>query len=446
MGATEVARFEEGVVRALAAVGAAPDAVLLDPVIDPEAVIAALAEPGEGTIALRAGAALGPGEGAGYAPAPRSPVWVGVERGAAEVRIAPLELAAGAEASARSIAAVRIEEDRVPCCDDPACSAEKTRARAWLALAPAEGSLDRLLVAEATSLAPAEARAVVTAVAAALARVTGAPLEPRREPPSRSLEPRRDPPSRSLEPKRDPPSGSLEPGPASLEAAAAAEPGTAPAPAKALPRVPASRSARFAMQSEGDRVVLRDHASAGPRASAARNTMVAVVLGAIAAGLWAMLWREASERGASNVALMLGASAAVLSLAAYAFLGVARFARRYAATSAPLVAIAPGRFVTMPWVSRAGAVDLRPEGRFGAAVPIGELHGVSVSERGGGFGVEIDTDHGAFDALVGERDVAELWAEVLRRALAAAAHPDAKASARQRARARARSSPAKSPA
>ncbi|MEJ7729851.1 MAG: hypothetical protein WKG00_11585 [Polyangiaceae bacterium] len=89
----------------------------------------------------------------------------------------------------------------------------------------------------------------------------------------------------------------------------------------------------------------------------------------------------------------------------------------------------------MPWVARDGRVDLRPEGRFGASIPMHEVRGVETPAREGGFAVELRTDHGPIDVLVApERAVAELWSRALSRAFVDLAHPDPRPTARQRAR------------
>jgi hypothetical protein len=96
------------------------------------------------------------------------------------------------------------------------------------------------------------------------------------------------------------------------------------------------------------------------------------------------------------------------------------------------------RVIVAPWVSRSGAVDLRPEGRLGAAIPLGEVRGVSVRERDGRRVVELATDHGPIDALACERpEVADYLCRALRRSLDEVRHPGGGASARQRARAKA---------
>src|SRR5262249_22318297 len=123
----------------------------------------------------------------------------------------------------------------------------------------------------------------------------------------------------------------------------------------------------------------------------------------------------------------------------YAFLGVARFSARYRASSAPLAAVGRDRIVVAPWVGRDGAVDARPEGRLGAAMPLGEVRAAGPERRGAAVAVELATDHGPIDAMVcPDEAAAALWCAVLDRVLDEARHPRQGATARQRARQRAR--------
>src|SRR5262249_22998875 len=146
----------------------------------------------------------------------------------------------------------------------------------------------------------------------------------------------------------------------------------------------------------------------------------------------------ARAEGASGRALGSAALAAIVTLTAYAFFGVARFSAKYGARSVPCVAIGRDRLVVSPWVSRGGAIDERPEGRIGAAIPLGEVRSAVHVARDDAFAVEVDTEHGPIDALVASgEDVAILLRSAIERAIAGAAHPNAGASAKQRARARA---------
>jgi len=158
----------------------------------------------------------------------------------------------------------------------------------------------------------------------------------------------------------------------------------------------------------------------------------------LAAAAWVMFSRNTGSAGpTSSTSLAWLGGSILLTLAAVAFLGVARFAQRYAATSAPLVALGGGKLLVAPWVSRKGAVGLEPEGRFGAAIDLGEVQGVSVQARASGHAVEFATDHGPMDALVTEdAAVARYLGAALSRATADLRRGGAK-TARQRARARA---------
>jgi hypothetical protein len=383
--------------------------------VDVRAVADGIADPGGAARALgfehavlRAAPELAAGT-PGYAPPPRAPSWITLRRGEREITVTPL---AGGAPAARRVSRVEVALTEEGCCDAPACELKKTCASVWLVLEGGEAPL-RLLVAEQRALVGAPAPAA-RGVARQLARFLGAPLAispgapPHDAPPDEALAPG--------EPKDDSPEPIGEVTPLMFEGLG-----------------------RFALRSEGERVVLRALASAGPRATAPRNTLIGAGLAIVAALFWYELGARVHAGAGAGAAVVFGAGAALFSLAAYAFLGVARFSARYGAASSPLVAFGEGRFVVLPWVSRAGAVDLRPEGRLGAAIPLGELRAVSVKPRGKRFAVEFESDHGPIDALVDPReDVARFWAAALERVAAEARHPGVVTSARQRARARAR--------
>ncbi|WP_437766614.1 hypothetical protein WMF27_23600 [Sorangium sp. So ce281] len=420
------AAFEAEVARALRSLEADSSVPALDPLGDPAGAARALsAEGGGAPLILRVAPELGAlrrEQDTGFGPAPRDPVWLRIERGASVLRLAPLRLAgarharpeAGGAGGAgegtaepREAVGIQVISERRPCCGAPTCARERTYVAAWLALATEER---RLLVAEAQDLEAARAEALVEAVAAPLAAALGVPLET----------------ARGTEPP-----GAIAPRPF---------PEPAPTPPPALP---AAALSRFAIRSEGELLVLRDHASHGPRGSAARNALIGAALLLAALAFWIQVMRSVSA-GDSGIAIGVGSAAALLSLAGYAFLGVARFSSRYAARSAPVVAFGPGRFVVAPWVSRTGAIDLRPEGRLGAAISAGEVRDIRVLPRGDRFAVEIETDHGPIDALLSEReDVARYWRDAMDRAVASVRHaggPSAKQ--RLRARAQAQQAPA----
>jgi hypothetical protein len=107
------------------------------------------------------------------------------------------------------------------------------------------------------------------------------------------------------------------------------------------------------------------------------------------------------------------------------------------ARSDPLLWLARDRFVVGPWKSRAGAIDRKPEGRFGAAIAIGELRAVQARARDDRWAVELDTEHGPIDALgTPSEAVARAWSRAIARAAASVRHPGGP-SAKQRLRARA---------
>ncbi|WP_437595566.1 hypothetical protein [Sorangium sp. So ce590] len=410
--------FEAEVARALRSLEVDSSVPALDPFGDPAGAARALAAEGDGPpLLLRAAPELGAPQrdkDARFGPAPRDPVWLRIERGASALRLAPLRLAGAGgagEGAAESRDAVRVEvtAEQRPCCAAPTCARERTHVAAWLALAPPTptrpAAAQRLLVAEAQDLDPGRAEALVEAVAAPLAAALRVPLAT----------------ARGAEPP-----GAIAPRPL---------PEAAPAPA-----LTAAALARFAIRSEGELLVVRDHASQGPRAAASRNALIGAVLLVAALVLWIQTMRSAAA-GDSGIAIGVGSAAALLSLAGYAFLGVARFSSRYAARSAPVVSFGPGRFVVAPWVSRTGAIDLRPEGRLGAAISAGEVHGVGVQPRGDRFAVEIESDHGPIDALLTDReDVARYWCDAMDRAVASVRHPGGP-SAKQRLRARSQAQP-----
>lgn len=437
MPESSTAAFDADVARALRAVGAESTDLALDPLSDPAGAARALSAEGQAPLLLRVAPELGAPARAGgipFAPTPRDPVWLRFERGASSLRVAPLRLAAsggtrpGGEGSARdagggeaaSYGAVRVEviTQQRPCCGAASCTRERTHVAAWLVLAapapPVERAAGeraagertsgerRLLVAEAQDLDAANAQGRVEAVAAPLARALRVPLQT----------------ARGVEPPDE----------------IAPRPFPEPAPEPA-PQLTAAALARLVLRSEGEALVLRDHASLGPRASALRNGLIGAAL--LLAGLAFLVQALRSlSAGDSGVAIGVGSAAALFLLAGYGFLGVARFSSRYVARSAPLLSLAQGRFVVAPWVSRAGAIDLRPEGRLGAAISASEVHATTVRARGDRFAVELATDHGPIDVLLTEHEeIARYWRDATARAIDAVRHAGGP-SAKQRLRAR----------
>jgi len=398
MPAAPNSSFEEGVSRALASIGAAPSDLGLDALAAPAAVAAALGRLDAGEpFLLRVAPPLGEGNET-HGPPPAPPLWVRASCGSPSLRTAPLSLDEAAPPATPRAARILVEQTDGPCCDASSCTGRRSLAFVWLVLeghAPA-GHPPRLLVAEAVDLDAARALTRVRPVAAALARALEVPIEP---------------------------DDAAEPAPRSTQEAL---------PAEGL--LPARALARFAMRSEGERLVLRDHGSTGSRAAARRKAILGLVILVVAIALWIQT-AHAFQGGDRNLTLGAGAGALLLTVASYGFLGVARFASRYAARSVPVLWAGRDRFVIAPWVSHTGAVDRLPEGRLGAAIALEELRGVVVCRRDELAAIEIDTDHGPMDALAVEDEaVARFFAEAIRRALADMAHPSTRASARKRLR------------
>lgn len=382
--------FPQDVSAAIAMLGLADRAPVVDALADPGGAIAALATGDHEGVVLRVAPELD-AEGETHGPCPGEPLWLGLRRGAATFDALPLR---GGEKAAHRAARVELSLDEETCCDAPTCAQHRRLGTATLVV-EGEGAR-RFLIAEQRAAGNAPL-AAVHAVADALARYLGVPF-------------------------------------ASPESMREGE----PLPSPISPALSAVELGRFALRSEGERFVLRDHGSRGPRETAMRNAVIGAALALIAAlaGVQAVL---AYRSGNNGRVIAVGAVFALLALTSFAFLGVARFSARYRASSSPLCAVGRDRLVILPWVSREGAVDLRPEGRLGAAIPLGEVRAPSVKSRGDLFAVEIDTDHGAMDAMITEHEgVARYWAAALARRTDEARHPNAASSARQRARQRAR--------
>lgn len=398
--------FDRAAAEPLAALGGGPADVALDLWADPVGAAEALSEPaaagtgdapssGErGVVLVRAALELAGGAEPGFGPDPVAPWWLRITRGSPEIRACPS--LAGEAPACETRRVTRVVVDAAPLLD----GGEGAAARVSISLDRGAGPLGtRLLVGEAWAHDEIAAVGRVRAAAGRLARALSVPA---------SL------PSAGPKPEAD-----------------AAQTG-------AQVPVPAGALARYSIRSEGPRLVLRDFASRGPREKAGLHFSVGLVFAAAAVAAWVMFARSAGAAGPTSSATLawLGGSV-LLTLAAVAFLGVARFARRYAAGSAPLVAFGAGKLVVAPWVSRTGAVGLEMEGRFGAAIELGEVRGVSVQERDGAHAVEIATDHGPMDALVtGDAAMARYLAASLARVVDDL-RPRAAPNARQRARARA---------
>ena len=152
--------------------------------------------------------------------------------------------------------------------------------------------------------------------------------------------------------------------------------------------------ARFTLRSEGARVVLRDYGSLGPRAAAAPKAVVGVVFCGVAVAMAYALVQASLSGGSVGEIVAYGGLTALMGVSSYTFASLAWFAAKYSATSEPLVAVGADKLVVRPWVARDGTVDVRNDGRYGAAIPLGEVTDVAAVPRGGRTAVEIQTDHG----------------------------------------------------
>jgi hypothetical protein len=385
--------FERTAEAALTALGACPSDEAFDAWADPAGAAHALEGESELRVAILR-ALWEPQAAPGEAPArPADALWIRVNRGSPEIRLCPALITGAPEIESRRATRVVVETEPSPDREGSAV------ARAVILLdrnGDAAGS--RLIVAEAWAHAEDLAVSRVRGIAGRLARALSVPA--------------------SL-PQRG----------------AATEPADSVAPALQLS---ARALARFTLRIEGPRLVLRDFASRGPREGAALHFLIGLAFAAPAAGTWVMFARAVSAAGiAASASLAWLVGAVLLTLAAVAFLGVARFARAYTAGSTPLVAIGAGKVTVAPWVSRGGAVVPEPEGRFGAAIDLAEVRGVSVQDRKGQHALEIATEHGPIDALVtDDPTIARYLAVALDRAIADL-RPQSAPTARQRARKRA---------
>lgn len=386
--------FAEETRAAIALLGATERDPVVDFILDPGRARRALADVPEGHgLVIRAQPEHG-AAGEGYGPKPVDPLWIRVMRGAREIGTAEQR---GGDGMVRKAVRIELDERTERCCDAPACKHTRAHAGVWMVLeGTAKGAKEeRLLIAEerVNEGAPTGARSIAAGLAEAMDL----------------------PPPRENEAEAE----AAEPPPALGEA------------------LDAALLARFSLRTEGDRLVVRDWDSRGPRATAARNTWIGGAIMAVAA-LCVVALAEALRTGSQGSAIGAGAAAALLGLTGYTFISVARFSAKYHARSAPLVWIGRDRLVVMPWVGRDGAVDARPEGRFGAAVPLADVSGARVTTSAGAIAVRIETDHGPFDAVIcPDRAVADLLCAVIERAMDDARHPRANATARQRFRARA---------
>lgn len=360
----------------LAATTAALDGhAAVDAQLDPEGAADSAAR--GATFWLRAVTDPGPRtDGGAYGPPPGAPRWLRVEPGLAEV--IPLAVD-GAATSGLRVTSIATSVERVSW---GTSAAPFAKAIARAALVTERGG--RLVFASAVADTEVAAAGALAPTAAAIARALGVGLE----------------------------------GP---DGAAEAPPPDAGSPHTATG---AAGLVRFTLGWEGDRLVLRDLASRGPREST--GIWGAVVIGSLLGAVGASVALGLSlHSGAPWTAIALRAGiAAVFGLGAFAFFHVARHAWRYRAEGAPVAVFADDRVVVAPWVGRDGAVDPRPEGRFGAGVRAAEVHRVHVEPRDGLHAVSLDTAHGPIDvASLADPAEAELLRVVVERSLAGVAAP-----------------------
>lgn len=150
---------------------------------------------------------------------------------------------------------------------------------------------------------------------------------------------------------------------------------------------------------EGEVIVLRDYANPGPSRYTAAYRTTSIVSLVVALALAGSLAIQAVAGAPAGALIGTGAVAAVLLVNAFAFFQIAAFAGRYASDSLALAWFADDRVVVGPWLSRYGAVDTRPSGRLGAAIPTAEVNGVACFERGGRHAVEMASEHGPLEIV-----------------------------------------------
>lgn len=387
--------FAAEIQAALSLLGAAEGDRVVDFLVDPGGARRALDDVKDGGgLVIRAMPEHAPAAD-GYGPAPVDPVWIRIMRGEREIGTAELR---GGDGMVRRATRIEIDEREESCCDSPGCTRKRTFGSAWLVVDGASKGAKEERFSIAEERVTEGKAAVVRGVAASLGSAIGVAVH---------------------------------------EGDAAIEIEAGEAPAAIGEAMDATALGRFSMRTEGERVVFRDWDSVGPRATARRNGWIGAVILVVAVGAWALFAREMMT-GTQGSKVGSAMAAALLTLTGYAFVGVAQFSAKYRARSAPLVWVGRDRLVVMPWVGRDGAVDARPEGRFGAAIPLVDVQSASVTESVGGVAVRLATDHGPFDAIVcPSQPVAELLCAALERAIDEARHPRANATARQRFRARA---------
>jgi len=366
------ARLRAGVLRALAALGADALGGVHDASLTPVKVVRAL--DGAAPVVLRVGVPLVASTEA-HGPAPRDPVWLRLEDSPALV-VAPLVGGETKALSARAVALVRHEDH---CCDAARC--ERLRASFEVALLCDHADGDtRLTVHEGGD------SGLARAVAVALARRVRVPVEGAR------VE------DVAVDGAPHEPAGDVE--------LAGFEGDTSES-------LSAHELAAYVLRCEAGRWVLRNRGSAGPRAALGRELLLlgALVSAALGGGVLASLAWHAGQRERAAIAGVCGVVAAIAS---YAVVHIALHSARYEADGEPILVVHRDRLVPSPWVSRRGEIALAPEGRYGAALALGGVTGLSIEADGEAHRLVLESDHGPYElARFGSELLAQRWRRVL---------------------------------
>jgi len=339
-----------------------------------------------GPLWLRALPALGGPSGDGYGPAPRDPAWLRVAAGSAEVEIvvhAPSPSASKARAVAAQVTATEVIWGTA------AAPTTKHIVQGAVKLEPGGDHVVVAAIAQDQAEAMERVASVMRPLAAALGLSLGSSLAE----------------SATATPDTaTPDTAALEGGAPSAKASDTPRGGRDEAQVQAdrqAERHVGCELGRFSFGFEGDLWVLRDLAHPGPRASGWLWTLIALSSGAGAVATLVSLATGPRAGAAWTATAAKAGVAAVFALGAFAFFHVARHALRYKAAGTPIAVFGDDRVVVMPWVRRDGAIDPKPEGRFGAGVRVAEIRKVHVLDRDGIPTVSLDTEHGEIDVAGG---------------------------------------------